>query len=106
MSDLAYDLRAAVPSPIGGGILVEAWRRSADLVLAVNGHWTGGGKWLARELLALDEVARTNWATTLHESLQLAVTGDTNPLERAADAALAEAGGRLWDGHHQVAARW
>lgn len=48
LSDLAYDLRAAVPSPIGGGILVEAWRRSADLVLAVNGRWTEGGNgWCA-----------------------------------------------------------
>jgi hypothetical protein len=34
------------------------------------------------------------------------MTGDTTLLERAADVALAEAGGRLWDGHHQVAARW
>jgi hypothetical protein len=106
LSDLVDDLRGAVPGPIGAAIAVEAWRRTAELVLAVNGHWTGGGKWLARELLALDEVAGTNWAMTLHESLQLAVAGDTTPLERAADAALAEAGGRLWDGHHQVAAGW
>jgi hypothetical protein len=88
LSDLVDDLRGAAPGPIGAAIAVEAWRRTADLVLAVNGHWTGGGKWLARELLALDEVAGTSWATTLH------------------DAALAEAGGRLWDGHHQIAARW
>lgn len=106
LSDLVDDLRDAMPGPIGAAIAVEAWRRTAELVLAVNGHWTGGGKWLARELLALDEVAGTSWATMLHESLQLAVTGDTKPLAKAADAALAEAGGRLWDGHHEVAARW
>ena len=106
LSDLVDDLRGAPPGPVGAAIAVEAWRRTADLVLAVNGHWTGGGKWLARELLALDEVAGTSWATTLHESLQLALAGDTTRLEQAADAALAEAGGRLWDGHHQVAARW
>ena len=106
LSDLVDDLRGAAPGPIGAAIAVEAWRRTADLVLAVNGHWTGGGKWLARELFALDEAAGTTWATTLHESLQLAVAGDTTPLERAADVALAKAGGRLWDGHHQVAAGW
>lgn len=106
LSDLVDDLRGAVSGPIGAAIAVEAWRRTADLILAVNGHWTGGGKWLARELLVLDEVTGTSWATTLHESLQLAMTGDTTALERAADAALAEAGGRLWDGHRQVAAGW
>lgn len=106
LSDLVDDLRGAAPGPVGAAIAVEAWRCTADLVLAVHGHWTGGGKWLARELLALDEVAGTSWATTLHESLQRAVAGDTKPLERAADAALSEVGGRLWDGHHQVAAGW
>lgn len=103
LSDLIDDLRGAEAGPIGTAIAVEAWRRTADLVLAANGCWTGGGKWLARELLSLDAAVGTNWATTLHKSLQLAVAGDTAPLEQLADDALAEVGGRLWVGHHQVA---
>ncbi|MFJ9390052.1 nucleotidyltransferase domain-containing protein [Nocardioides sp. NPDC101246] len=103
LSDLVDDLRDAEPGPIGTAIAVETWRRTADLVLAANGCWTGGGKWLARELLSLDAAAGTHWATALHDSLQLAVAGDTAPLEQLADDALAEVGGRLWVGYRQAA---
>jgi hypothetical protein len=103
LSDLVDDLRGAVPGPIGAAIAVETWRRTADLVLAVNGRWTGSGKWLVREILALDGAVGTNWAMTLHEALQLAVAGDSSSLGQAANEALDEVGGRLWDGLHQVA---
>lgn len=104
LSDLVDDLRGAVRGPVCTAIAVEAWRRAGDLVLAVNEHWSGGGKWLARELLSLDQATGSNWALRLHESLQHAMAGETEALAQVAEEVLDAAGGRLWEGYDQVAA--
>lgn len=103
LSDLLDDLRASAPGPIGTAIAVKTWRCAIELVLAVNGRWNGGGKWLARELLAFDLEAGTTWTSRLDHALRRALEGDSTELEHAATAVLDEAGGRLWEGYYQAA---
>lgn len=101
LSDLVDDLQGARPGPEGTAIAVETWRRTAELVLDVNGCWRGGGKWLARELITLDTAAGTTWAPRLDAGLAAALAGDVVLLRQAADESLALAGGRLWEGFYQ-----
>lgn len=103
LSDLVDDLRGAAPGPEGTAIAVETWRRTAELVLDVNGCWRGGGKWLMRELIALDGLTGTSWALRLDAGLAAALAGDFVALRQAAEECLALAGGRLWEGFHQAA---
>ncbi|MGY0390534.1 nucleotidyltransferase domain-containing protein [Nocardioides sp. WG-D5] len=103
LSDLVDDLQGAGTGPEGTAIAVETWRRTAELVLDVNGCWCGGGKWLMRELIALDAAAGTTWAPRLDAGLAAALAGDTVLLRETAEDCLALAGGRLWEGFHQAA---
>ncbi|NGN91133.1 hypothetical protein G5C66_00050 [Nocardioides sp. KC13] len=103
LSDLVDDLQGSGPGPEGTAIAVETWRRTAELVLDSNGCWRGGGKWLMRELIALDAAAGTAWASRLDVGLAAALAGDTALLQQAAEECLALAGGRLWEGFHQEA---
>ncbi|MFI5623568.1 nucleotidyltransferase domain-containing protein [Nocardioides sp. NPDC051685] len=103
LSDLVDDLQAAEPGPEGTAIAVETWRRTAELLLDVNGRWRGGGKWLMRELITLDSAAGTTWAPRLDAGLAAALAGDTVPLRTTAEDCLTLAGGRLWEGFHQAA---
>ena len=103
LSDLLDDLRDAEPGPVATAIAVTTWQRAAELVLAVNCCWNGGGKWLARELLALDQEEGTAWTSRLDSALRRALQGHLTALEDVAEAALDEAGGRLWEGYYQAA---
>ncbi|MFE6509262.1 nucleotidyltransferase domain-containing protein [Nocardioides sp. NPDC057767] len=103
LSDLVDDLQGVGAGPERTAIAVETWRRTAELVLDVNGCWRGGGKWLMRELIALDVAAGTTWAPRLDTGLASAIAGNIGPLRRAAEECLALAGGRLWEGFHQAA---
>jgi hypothetical protein len=103
LSDLVDDLRGGTTGPVGTAIAVESWRRTADLILMAHGHWSGGGKWLMRELLHLDESLGTRWTTTLDEALRSALLGNAQPLQAVAEAALSLLGGRLWEGFSQTA---
>lgn len=103
LSDLVDDLLGAEPGPEGTAIAVETWRRTAELLLDVNGRWRGGGKWLMREIVTLDSDTGTTWASRLDAGLAAALTGDTAVLRKTAEDCLALAGGRLWEGFHQAA---
>lgn len=103
LSDLVDDLQGAGPGPEGTAIAVEAWRRTAELLLDVNGRWRGGGKWLMRELISFDVAGGTSWALRLDAGLTAALVGDTAPLRETAEDCLTLAGGRLWEGFHQAA---
>jgi predicted nucleotidyltransferase len=103
LSDLIDDLRGGTTGAVGTAIAVETWRRSADLILGGHGHWAGGGKWLMRELIHLDEHLGTTWTTTLDGALRSALLGDARPLHTVAEAALSLLGGRLWEGFSQAA---
>lgn len=103
LSDLVDDVRGDVDGVVGTAIAVETWRRSADLILGINGRWSGGGKWLMREILALDAALGTRWAVTLDGALRSALNGDSSALLKVAEDVLEAAGGRLWEGFQQVA---
>lgn len=102
LSDLIDDLRGGATGPVGAAIAIETWRRTADLVLAAHGCWSGGGKWLMRELLRLDERSGGTWTATLDDALRSALGGDPQPLRTIAEKALSLVGGRLWEGYVQA----
>lgn len=103
LTDLLDDLADAEPGPILTATAVATWRVTAELALALAGAWRGSGKWLARELVALDVRTGGDLAPTLDDALKAAVAGDVAPLTRLADAVLDRVGGRLWDGYRAEA---
>jgi hypothetical protein len=103
LTDLLDDLRGGVPSEARAAVLAEAWQQTAGLLLLVNGHWLGVGKWLARELQDLDHATGTSYGTDLDRAFRVAVSGDTSALIAVMEAALSQAGGELWTGFHQDA---
>lgn len=77
---------------------VEVWQRTVELLLASSEHWTGGGKWLVRELEALDEARGADYTAQLQEALSQAVAGEVVALAKLAEHALRLVGGPLWSG--------
>lgn len=75
---------------------------AVDLLLAVNGSWSGKSKWAARSLDTLDP-ALTREAAEAMETLYLSKSRD--PLLRFATKALDAAGGRVFDGFRQAGRR-
>lgn len=102
LSDLIDDLRGGATGPVGTAIAIETWRHTANLILGVHGCWSGGGKWLMRELLRLDESNGSTWTATLDDALRSALDGDPQLLQVVADRALSLVGGRLWEGYTQA----
>ncbi len=98
LTDQVDDLATIDPGPVGDAIAVEVWRLTAELLLASNAAWTGGAKWLIREIAALDTQLGTDFATRLHAGLNAALGGDPAPLSSLAEEALAHVGGPLWAG--------
>ena len=104
LTDLLDDLLGLDETgPVADAVVVEVWRSTAELVLASHRWWSGTGKWLVRELSALDRHHGTTYAHRLHTALRRAVEGDTRSLARVADDALTAHGGRLWSGYRQPA---
>lgn len=105
LSDLLDDLAGAAHDEEATAIAVEVWRETAELALAAAGAWGGTGKWLVRELHALDEQRGTHLATALDLGLHRALAGERASLTAVADEVLAPLGGRLWAGFHRSAAQ-
>ncbi|TCC01527.1 nucleotidyltransferase domain-containing protein [Kribbella soli] len=100
LTDLLDDLDGGGAEPAMDAVIVEVWRRAAELLLASERRWSGSGKWLVREIEALDTAAGSRYATRFHESLQTAVNGKPEDLTSLADEVLNRVGGRLRDGFH------
>jgi hypothetical protein len=103
LTDLLDDLRGGVPGDTSAAVLAEAWQQTARLLLLVNGHWLGVGKWLARELLDLDEATGTSYTKDLDRAFRVAASGDTSEFIAAMEDALSVAGGQLRAGYRQEA---
>ncbi|HET7070584.1 MAG TPA: hypothetical protein VFI40_07155 [Nocardioides sp.] len=55
LTDLLDDLADVRPGPEAAAVAIGVWRAAAELALACAETWNGTGKWLVRELQALDE---------------------------------------------------
>ena len=103
LTDQLDDLAGGGTAGQQDAVIVEVWRRAAELRLSTAGWWEGGGKWLTWELEALDAVDGTRFAEDLHAALRAAISGDSTLLVTVADRVLEISGGRLRDGFKQAA---
>jgi hypothetical protein len=103
LTDLLDDLAGATHDEEATAIAVDVWRVSAELALTAAGAWLGSGKWLVRELEALDERAATHLTAALDLGLRRAITGERESLAVVADRVLDGVGGRLWAGYRSDA---
>ena len=96
LTDLIDDLVHAV-DPGERAVITEAlWTTTARQALALADHWVGNGKWLLRELRAMDPVFADHW---------LAARGDAAAVTAVAREVLDRAGGPLFDGFRAVGER-
>jgi len=103
LTDLLDDLAGAAHDEEATAIAAEVWRETAELALASAGGWGGTGKWLVRELRALDERRGTHLTAALDLGLHRALAGERSSLTAVADEVLAPLGGRLWAGFRRSA---
>lgn len=103
LTDLLDDLADAEPGPMRTAVAVAVWRETAELALATAGGWRGGGKWLVRELVALDARTGRDLTGDLDSALRSALARDVAPLITTADDVLDAVGGRLWAGFRLAA---
>ncbi len=68
----------------------HVWTATAELALALAGHWGGSGKWLLRELRDADPALARRLVSAIGEPARLTA---------AADEVLGRAGGRCWAGY-------
>jgi hypothetical protein len=102
LTDLLDDLTGAAHDEEATATAVEVWRQTAELALDGAGAWGGSGKWLVRELRALDEQRGTHLTTALDLGLHRALAGERSSLTAVADEVLAPLGGRVWAGFHRT----
>jgi hypothetical protein len=103
LTDLLDDLAGGALGGLLDAVAVEVWRGTAELLLAGAEWWSGTGKWLIREVEALDAANGTGFAPRLHEGLHAALAGDPAVLVGVADEALDRVGGRVWSGFRLAA---
>jgi hypothetical protein len=94
LSDLVDDLVVAPPAEVGF-VALDLVRVLGEYSLRAAGAWSARGKWLARELSALDP----DLAVDLHDGHTAAVAGDPGPLAALAGRVLECLGGRLLEGY-------
>ncbi len=90
LTDLADDLAGSADPGETAVICWNVWVATAELALILADGWLGTGKWLLRELRAVD--------ADLADRL-VAASGDRRQLIDIADEVLDRAGGRFWAGY-------
>lgn len=103
LTDQLDDLVGGGSAGVVDAVAIDVWRGTAELVLASAGWWSSTGKWLVREVEAMDSARGTTYATRLHDGLHAALAGEPDSLIALADEVLNRVGGRLWAGFQQVA---
>lgn len=99
VTDLLTDLESSSSPEESAVIASSLWLQAADLLLTGSRHWTGGGKWLHRELQWYDGRHGSSYAAVLVDGLRASTTGDVVPLRTTCDDILDRFGGRLFAGH-------
>jgi hypothetical protein len=100
LTDLLDDLADVGPGAEAAAVVVAVWRATAELALGAAGGWYGAGKWLVRELQALDVRSGTRLTEALDLGLRRALAGERESLMTVAEGVLARSGGRHWAGLH------
>jgi hypothetical protein len=93
LTDLLDDLAGSKDPGETAVIRWQVFTEAAELALLTAGNWLGGGKWLLRELRAVDRDLADALITALQDGRRQA------ELAELAEQVLARAGGRLWDGY-------
>lgn len=96
LTDLLDDLTHAADPGERAVISAVAWIAAAEQALAMASHWTGGGKWLLRELRDLDADLAGRW---------LKAQGDPDAIAALMRFVLSRNGGPLFDGYRVAGER-
>lgn len=96
LTDLLDDLAHAVDPGERDVIAVTLWTTAAQNLLFAENRWDGRGKWLLRELRALDAATADGW---------LAARNDTAATVAFARTVLDRLGGPLFEGYRATAPR-
>lgn len=99
VSDLLEDLASSRSSDETVVVGAALFREAADLLLAAQRRWSGSGKWLLRELAALDVTHGHSYADLLLDGLRAAATGDPKRLHGAVVSILNTCGGTRFAGY-------
>jgi hypothetical protein len=97
LTDLLDDLAGCTEPGERLFICTELARRTAELSVALNTAWNGGGKWLARRLDATAPGLSKQLCDGVHQALE----GRVDRLVEVVDEVLLQAGGRLWAGYRR-----
>jgi len=103
LTDLVDDLVGVPPGPEAAAVAIGVWLSTAELALVMTESWSGSGKWMVRELEALDEREGTHLTTALDTALRRALAGQRDSLIAVADGVLERSGGRFWAGLYRAA---
>jgi len=102
VTDLLDDFIGARTMPETYFTATELVLAASDLLLGTRGRWLASSKWIDREIRRLDK----DLADRLVSSLEaLFRAGDRTPLVSWVEGALAQAGGRLFEGYRQEGPR-
>ena len=96
LTDLLDDLTHVTDSGERTVIATTAWTSAAEQALALGQRWTGNGKWLLRELRALDPELAERW---------LIAHADPTAIAGFIHDVLAQAGGPLFSGYRVAGER-
>ncbi|WP_067677741.1 nucleotidyltransferase domain-containing protein [Nocardia miyunensis] len=98
ITDLLDDLVGSEDENERLAIAVALWQAAAHLLLTANRHWSGGGKWLHRELADFDQVGGTAFGRALMDGVRTAALGEIGPMVEVVTEVLDQVGGRLFEG--------
>jgi hypothetical protein len=93
LTDLLDDLAGSQDPGETAVISWTVFTEAAELALLLAGSWLGGGKWLLRELRAVDPDLADGLIAAVQDRQR------QSELVELAEQVLARAGGRLWDGY-------
>jgi len=91
LTDLLDDLTHVTDPGERVALTGTGWVAAAEAALVLRGAWSGRGKWLLRELRALDPGLASAW---------LAAAGSPEGVAAFVRRVLDDAGGPLYDGYH------
>ncbi|MQY21755.1 hypothetical protein NRB20_48680 [Nocardia sp. RB20] len=99
VTDLLDDLAGAQDVNERLAIAVTLWQATSHLLLTAAGHWSGGGKWLHREVAHFDELGGTTFASALADGMRAVALGEIRSMVDIVTAVLDRVGGRLFEGY-------